>query len=785
MPKYSDEVFPAKKVLKLLEKVDRPMSFCTSGQCSMVLPGLSVEGLGDVGLPLTAAEAKRLLKFCIQAPYGKGTKTVVDTKVRKVWELDPEKFTLANPRWTPMVDNVLREVETKLGLEKQKLSAHLYKLLLYEKGGFFLPHRDGEKLDRMVATLVINLPSKHTGGELIVMHSGKIETISMPGAASGLEIDYAAFYADCEHEVKPIKSGYRLCLTYNLVLTKSRTSTAIGAPDFQQATHELANQIVKWSGNPNTPGSDLTKVAILLQHSYTESSLSIENLKGVDQTRAEALFDAAEQADCDAHLALVTLWESGSAEADYSSSRYGRGGYSRWSDEDDDDEDDADGNSSSHIMGEVIESSLSANLWTDRHGHAVDLGAINLDDDEVILEGDWRDRAPSEEEFEGYTGNAGMTLERWYHRAAIVLWPRSCRLSVWCESGTESAISGLAQMIRETEAAKPAVRAEKLETCRQFATEIVATWRMGSTTRGDSRQFIFSLLKALDAPELARTLIEKTMQRDLALLPTKEALKWLAKLDATALTSALRLLLSQASAASLPRDTKLLSDLASIGKTNAKFQTLVSQIAPLLIQAIELHDADDPTAWRSPQWNRVDMIFQIVSSLATIGEPKLLSRYLVWMSQHPRYDLIEVQIPALTKLADLLTPTIKTMPAIANWIQAMVTELESRTKSPPVEPTDWRRNGKLSCNCTDCKKLSAFLEKPDVQLAKFPLAKARRQHLHRMIEQHRCDCTHVTERGGRPESLVCKKTNASYTAASLIHARDQAHLRFIRKLQSK
>lgn len=28
---------------------------------------------------------------------------------------------------------------------------------------------------------------------------------------------HVAFFADCEHEIKPILTGYRVCLTYNLV----------------------------------------------------------------------------------------------------------------------------------------------------------------------------------------------------------------------------------------------------------------------------------------------------------------------------------------------------------------------------------------------------------------------------------------------------------------------------------------------------------------------------------------------------------------------------------------
>ena len=42
------------------------------------------------------------------------------------------------------------------------------------------------------------------------------------------------------------------------------------------------------------------------------------------------------------------------------------------------------------------------------------------------------------------------------------------------------------------------------------------------------------------------------------------------------------------------------------------------------------------------------------------------------------------------------------------------------------------------------------------------MGKDRRQHLHRQIGSHGCDVTHVTERIGSPQTLVCTKTRASY-----------------------
>ncbi|MBB5775765.1 2OG-Fe(II) oxygenase [Nonomuraea jabiensis] len=46
-------------------------------------------------------------------------------------------------------------------------------MLLYETGQFFVAHQDSDKDDAMVATLVVTLPSAHTGGELVVEHQGQ------------------------------------------------------------------------------------------------------------------------------------------------------------------------------------------------------------------------------------------------------------------------------------------------------------------------------------------------------------------------------------------------------------------------------------------------------------------------------------------------------------------------------------------------------------------------------------------------------------------------------------
>jgi hypothetical protein len=59
-----------------------------------------------------------------------------------------------------------------------------------------------------------------TGGTLVVRHSGVNDVqFAWDGPQSQDTFFAAAFFADCEHELKEITAGLRLCLIYNLVRT--------------------------------------------------------------------------------------------------------------------------------------------------------------------------------------------------------------------------------------------------------------------------------------------------------------------------------------------------------------------------------------------------------------------------------------------------------------------------------------------------------------------------------------------------------------------------------------
>ena len=100
-------------------------------------PGLHIDGLGAIGLPLNEREAQLLICKATQAPFGRGSETVVDTAVRDTWEIDPGKITFANPKWDEYVTFVATTaVWSALGLAPfgTQPRCELYKLLLYQTG---------------------------------------------------------------------------------------------------------------------------------------------------------------------------------------------------------------------------------------------------------------------------------------------------------------------------------------------------------------------------------------------------------------------------------------------------------------------------------------------------------------------------------------------------------------------------------------------------------------------------------------------------------------------------
>ncbi|KIY48938.1 hypothetical protein FISHEDRAFT_29366, partial [Fistulina hepatica ATCC 64428] len=174
---------------------------------------------------VNASQLRDLCAACEPAPFGLNGENVFDEHYRLARKMDTTQFSMSFDVYR---SGLIRVVENELvknstDSPNSYIVPELYKLNIYETGGFFKAHVDTPRAANMFGTLVIVFPTMHQGGQLVLRHNNKEWSYDSAGAVSPVEsvepkIAYIAFYGDVEHEVSPVTAGYRLTLTYNLYL---------------------------------------------------------------------------------------------------------------------------------------------------------------------------------------------------------------------------------------------------------------------------------------------------------------------------------------------------------------------------------------------------------------------------------------------------------------------------------------------------------------------------------------------------------------------------------------
>lgn len=164
----------------------------------------------------------------------------------------------------------------------------------------------------MFATVVVVLPSEFTGGAAHLSH-GKLSKVYDCSATSQHEISVLAWYTDVIHEIKPITSGYRLALSYNLVHTTKSLRPALSANE--DLVSQLRDRLITWKNDKglHSPG----KLLYLLDHTYSQANLQASALKGVDAHKVAMLDPIAQELGFRLGLASVEYYQSGGATEDH------------------------------------------------------------------------------------------------------------------------------------------------------------------------------------------------------------------------------------------------------------------------------------------------------------------------------------------------------------------------------------------------------------------------------------------------------------------------------------
>ncbi|KAL8673255.1 MAG: hypothetical protein Q9168_002332 [Polycauliona sp. 1 TL-2023] len=399
-------------------------NFATSGLLpNAINPGLFVHGVGKVGLPLTDRDAEALTAAAHRAPFGKGTQTFVDSAVRKTWELNPDQFELRNPAWRTTLQDAVSRVAKDLAVVggSSAVRPELHKLLLYEPGAFFDKHKDTEKAPGMFSTLVIALPSEHTGGDVIVQHGDATHTLQTQGLCD-YDYSYLAWYADVNHSVSKVATGYRLVLTYNLVQQNALTGHIPSMLDDHK--QNLNGALALWDRELRDCESGTAaygtyeRLVYILDHEYSEANISMNQLKGKDQLRMRYLSEACHDKGFCLYFAHLQFSRLGSVDENEDNPYWAAG-------------------ADIHEFIEEIESSWKLKTIFAPDGQILAKG-IRLDeedaDETIINRPDFEDLDPDDEECDGWTGNEGCTATHFYYRTCAVVVPRLYRLDFLSEA---------------------------------------------------------------------------------------------------------------------------------------------------------------------------------------------------------------------------------------------------------------------------------------------------------------------------------------------------------------
>jgi hypothetical protein len=714
---------------------------------------LEVRGFGPVEFPVSEQSARRLCAFGGVARYGKGEQTLVDPMVRNTWEIPTGKVKIDKRRFGKTLTPVLESLRADLGLTAGcRLEPELHSMLVYAPGQFFVRHQDSEKTDDMVGSLVVTLPSTFTGGQLEVEHRG--ETASFRGSKK--QLSFVAFYSDCRHQLKPVKSGYRVVLTYNLVLVGG---AEIDGPPDARLVEELTRCLEQRFAAPSEP----RRLVYLLDHEYTQRGLSWSRLKGDDVARVAALRTAAEQAACTSTLALVDVHETWSA---FEPDRY-RPWDHRYGGCDDDDDDDDDGG---YELDELIESTVTVDSWLDPEGKTEQVG-LCIGDDEVSASTPSGDLVPRASEYEGYMGNWGNTLDRWYHRGAVVVWPTRLDFAVRAEISPSWALDALAGSLR----------AGDLTTAREQATTVAPFWDQSVAGAATASMFAKAMRTArlLGEPALAAMLLRPfglhhlapSHAKPLSALAAEYGVEWTTDLIST--WSARRSPPAADSTTGPMALQRFCARLADHGEGGASVAlVLLRDRWGRLRTAIEAARRLGSPSRRSTSLAELGRPVAAVLEGATLLESGALVDEVTGFLREDDDDLCELAIEVLRVVARAQWHATGLDPVVEHCLRRR----EQLLAAPLRRPDDWSVVLPPGCGCSQCAALSGFLADPAGKVLEWPLAEAGRRHVQFRIDSAELPVSHHTRRQGRPYTLVLTKTVELFERERRARERHEADL---------
>ncbi|KAF7294581.1 WW domain-containing protein [Mycena indigotica] len=280
-------------------------------------PGLSIKGIGVVGLPLSDRDAD-LVRQVISPS------STPDQTVGNAWELGAQLIECMNPAWSAYLEEVvLKDIWRKLTPHASGLRLKLQSLILWEQSHnpmLYECTQSQQSDSTEFASVHVILPSTYTGGHVQLSFASSSEHYDL-SPTSSFSTSFVAWYHGVECQIKPIESGRRLALSYRLVVSEGPRPTL---PVMTDKLQDLRRFLRKWSNfQEYEPDSVPTIIAYTLAYEYHDDDLRGDTLKLEDRHKIIHLKSLCDELGF--QLGLATLDDHLIGTADESASRDAQG----------------------------------------------------------------------------------------------------------------------------------------------------------------------------------------------------------------------------------------------------------------------------------------------------------------------------------------------------------------------------------------------------------------------------------------------------------------------------
>ncbi|OWZ10452.1 hypothetical protein PHMEG_00016696 [Phytophthora megakarya] len=266
-------------ISQLLERAEVAAGeFSFGGEASLLpaIPGLFIDGIGAMPVPLTEERNNKLLARCEKVSSS-------------TWKLPADQVQMKNPDWVKGIEKLGEKTGDRMGFKRIKLQCELKELMMYGPGEKVNKHQE-TKGDGVVATLEVQLPSEHSGGVLVVYRGRDLQFRHDFGTEREMAAflpHYAAYFADAPHAREEVTGGFRLVLKYALSLPPEmkHLEDAKGDKPLSEELAEVLKQV--------EPEDEC--FALLLESDYNEKDIQsrgAEALNEMDKTRYRVLLEA-------------------------------------------------------------------------------------------------------------------------------------------------------------------------------------------------------------------------------------------------------------------------------------------------------------------------------------------------------------------------------------------------------------------------------------------------------------------------------------------------------------